>query len=99
MHVNIVHYLSYCIISLQVSPNKASKMSYIQAQELVRFDADGRAELQENTLRAVLESDEARNRPVAIISVSGAYRRGKSFLLNFMRRYLEAKVLNVEIVN
>merc|ERR1712142_53508 len=33
---------------------------------------------------------EIRDKPICIISVAGAFRKGKSFLLNFMLRYLEA---------
>ncbi|XP_043232542.1 uncharacterized protein LOC122386895 [Amphibalanus amphitrite] len=47
--------------------------------------------LKEEVLRAFLESDDVSDKPVAVISVAGAFRTGKSFLLNEMSRYLTAK--------
>ena len=39
-------------------------------------------------LKEVLFHPEVENRPVVIVSVAGAFRKGKSFLLDFMLRYL-----------
>ena len=39
-------------------------------------------------LKSVLLHPEVANRPVVIVSVAGAFRKGKSFLLDFMLRYL-----------
>ena len=40
-------------------------------------------------LRQVLFHPDVENRPVVIVSVAGAFRKGKSFLLDFMLRYLK----------
>lgn len=40
----------------------------------------------------ILEADNIRDRNVAIISIAGAFRKGKSFLLNFFLKYLYAQV-------
>jgi len=45
--------------------------------------------LDENALNDILNKDNIKDKPVCIISVAGAFRKGKSFLLNFMLRYLE----------
>ncbi|KAF4530397.1 hypothetical protein B566_EDAN017175 [Ephemera danica] len=47
--------------------------------------------LHEDVLKKVLESKEAKNRSVAVISIAGKLRKGKSFFLNFVLRYLKAK--------
>ncbi|KAF4529094.1 hypothetical protein B566_EDAN014615, partial [Ephemera danica] len=53
---------------------------------------DGKMILHEEVAKKVLESVEAKNRPVAIISIAGMFRKGKSFFLNFVLRYLKSKV-------
>lgn len=45
-----------------------------------------------NDLKQILECDEIRDRDIAVISIAGAFRKGKSFLLNFFIRYLDAEV-------
>uniref|UniRef100_A0A7E4W6Q6 GB1/RHD3-type G domain-containing protein n=1 Tax=Panagrellus redivivus TaxID=6233 RepID=A0A7E4W6Q6_PANRE len=46
--------------------------------------------LNENALNAVLGHREIANKKIVIISVAGAFRKGKSFLLNFFLEYLYA---------
>ena len=49
--------------------------------------------LNEDLLEEVLISDErVRDKKVVVISVAGAFRKGKSFLLDFFLRYLDRKV-------
>lgn len=47
-----------------------------------------------NELKGILETDAIKNRNVSVISLAGAFRQGKSFLLNFFLRYLYARVSN-----
>jgi len=48
-------------------------------------------ELDENAISSILLQKNVLNLPVVVISVAGAFRKGKSFLLNFFLRYLTAK--------
>lgn len=49
-------------------------------------------QLQLQELKHILEADDIKDRDCAIISIAGAFRKGKSFLLNFFLKYLYAKV-------
>lgn len=48
--------------------------------------------LDEDALTDVLLQEHVKDRYVVIVSVAGAFRKGKSFLLDFFLRYLYAKV-------
>ncbi|KAF4519052.1 hypothetical protein B566_EDAN001638, partial [Ephemera danica] len=62
----------------------------MEALQLVKFSDDGsKVELNHTTLEKALHH--VRDHRVVIVSVVGAYRRGKSFLLNFLLRYLKAQ--------
>lgn len=45
-------------------------------------------ELDEVALSRILLAEEVRDREVVAISVAGAFRKGKSFLMDFMLRYM-----------
>lgn len=51
-----------------------------------------RYELDEKALESVLLRPDVRNLPVVVVSVAGAFRGGKSFILDFFLRYLKAPV-------
>eukprot|EP00092_Neocalanus_flemingeri_P035139 GFUD01038241.1.p1 GENE.GFUD01038241.1~~GFUD01038241.1.p1 ORF type:complete len:544 (+),score=116.82 GFUD01038241.1:56-1687(+) len=60
--------------------------------QIVKIDDESETHnfiLDEEALNEILGRDEIRDKPICIISVAGAFRKGKSFLLNFMLRYLE----------
>ncbi|XP_065575255.1 atlastin-2-like isoform X2 [Artemia franciscana] len=59
------------------------------AVQIVRVNEDHTFSLDEEALAEVLNQEYCRDKPLAIISVAGAFRKGKSFLLDFMLRYLK----------
>lgn len=52
-------------------------------------------ELNEDVLNEILLRNDIKDKKVVVVSVAGAFRKGKSFLLNFMLRYLEAEVIPI----
>ena len=43
-------------------------------------------------LKEILLSEKVKNRKVVVVSVAGAFRKGKSFLLDYLLRFLTNKV-------
>lgn len=52
-------------------------------------DIDGNLQFRPENLKKLLDPDILKDIPVAIISIAGALRMGKSFLLNLLQRYLK----------
>ncbi|XP_078337258.1 atlastin-3-like isoform X2 [Crassostrea virginica] len=75
-------------------PSSADKGEPLRVFNLVSKIVDGKVvhqlELNENNLKKILLHPEVKDRPVAIVSVAGALRKGKSFLLGFLLKYLQA---------
>ncbi|RZB39306.1 atlastin-like [Asbolus verrucosus] len=62
-----------------------------EAVQIIIFNGDGTIMLNKKALYHILMKDEIRDRHVSVISVTGVFRQGKSFLLNFFIRYLQVK--------
>ena len=56
--------------------------------QLIQIDDQGSLVVLADVLRDIIEQNDAEDNPVVLISVVGAQRTGKSFLLNWLLRYL-----------
>ena len=56
-------------------------------------------ELDIKSLGEILLQEEFVNKKVVVVSVAGAFRKGKSFLLDFYLRYLERGVSKIQKLN
>ena len=65
-------------------PPKRCVIPILNVTERNTYELDLRA------LRAVLSREEVANLPCIVISIAGAFRKGKSFLINFFIKYLRA---------
>ncbi|VEN57479.1 unnamed protein product [Callosobruchus maculatus] len=68
-------------------------MTKPHAVPIVVTNEDHSFRLDEEALKKVLMRDELKDRYVVVISVAGAFRHGKSFLLDFFLRYMNAKYI------
>lgn len=65
--------------------------------QVVLAHPDHTFELDEDALSEILLHDDVKDRNVVVVSVAGAFRKGKSFLLDFFLRYMNSKVSKIEL--
>ncbi len=61
-------------------------------QIVVADEEEHSFELQEEALERLLLQEEVQDLHVVVVSVAGAFRKGKSFLLDFMLRFMYRQV-------
>ncbi|PZC76803.1 hypothetical protein B5X24_HaOG204120 [Helicoverpa armigera] len=66
-----------------------AKLSSGHGIQVVSPNEDHTFQLNESELQELLLREDLKDRPVVLVSVAGAYRKGKSFLLDFFLRYLD----------
>lgn len=74
------------------SPADIKKAMSGHAIPIVVTTEDHAFKLDEPAISKILLRNDIRDRNVVVISVAGAFRKGKSFLLDFFLRYLYSKV-------
>lgn len=67
--------------------------------QIVLADEDHNFTLDEDALKSVLLQPEIRDKKVVVISVAGAFRKGKSFLLDFFLRYEQHTVSSLVVID
>lgn len=68
-------------------------------QIVLAHEDDHNFELDEEALEQILLQEHIRDLNIVVVSVAGAFRKGKSFLLDFMLRYMYNKVNSVFKLN
>jgi atlastin len=63
-----------------------------RAIQVILANDDHSFELDEAALEDILMQDHVKDRHVVVVSVAGAFRKGKSFLLDFFLRYMNSQV-------
>lgn len=56
--------------------------------QIISVDQDGIIQLHKENLQNILLASNVKDKAVAVVSINGAARKGKSFLMNFLLRYL-----------
>lgn len=60
--------------------------------QIVLAKEDHTFELDEEALASIVCQDHVKDKHIAVVSVAGAFRKGKSFLLDFLLRFLKSNV-------
>lgn len=63
------------------------------AVQIILSKPDHKFELDEEALESLLLQPDVKDRHIVVVSVAGAFRKGKSFILDFFLRYMKSKVL------
>uniref|UniRef100_A0A224YK08 Atlastin 2 n=1 Tax=Rhipicephalus zambeziensis TaxID=60191 RepID=A0A224YK08_9ACAR len=58
--------------------------------EIVSIGQDHTVQLNREELERILLAPNVKDKPVAVVSIMGTFRQGKSFLMNFLLRYLRS---------
>ncbi|XP_006617292.1 atlastin [Apis dorsata] len=79
-------------LSMNSQDNNTSDLGH--PVQIVLAHPDHSFELNEEALSKILLEDDIKDRSVVVVSVAGAFRKGKSFLLDFFLRYMNSKYNN-----
>jgi len=75
------------------SENMSENVPRGEAIHVVSLNAEDHTfTLNEDALRSILMRDYVKDKHVVVVSIAGAFRKGKSFMLSLFIRYLQAQV-------
>ncbi|XP_047994039.1 atlastin [Leguminivora glycinivorella] len=77
--------------ALQQKPTPPPAATGPRGVQVVNTGPDHTFILDEEALKELLHDEDIRERAVVVVSVAGAFRKGKSFLLDFFLRYMHHK--------
>lgn len=80
------------IIFFSDNLNNDEPLQIIATSEERNGDILHELKLNDENLRRIMLHPDVKDNAVMIVSIAGALRKGKSFLLGFFLKYLEAKV-------
>lgn len=69
-------------------PSSEQKNIPTKSVNIVTFDGNQKINFNDNALSKILLHPEVRDRTVVVIAISGAFRKGKSFLLDYLLRFM-----------
>ncbi len=58
--------------------------------QIIEFEDNAKVKFNKEVLEEILNQENVKDLPIVILSIVGAYRKGKSFLLSWVIRYLLA---------
>lgn len=89
---SILHLFFSFFFFLVVKDDALEKFKSGRPVQIISFKEDHVFELDEEALESILLQDHVKDRHIVVVSVAGAFRKGKSFLLDFFLRYMRSKV-------
>lgn len=88
----IIRLTCSCFLFFQVGKDTTTQSLGARPVPVVVATESHSFELDEKALEDILLHESVRDKKVAVVSVAGAFRKGKSFLLDFFLRYLDREV-------
>lgn len=85
-------FYSFSVLSNNTNISFARTMDGHPVPVLVQSEETGNFELDEEALEEVLLNPRIADKYVCVLAVAGAFRKGKSFLLDFLLRYMSSQV-------
>ena len=79
-------------------PEPKPKHNYGVAANILSFDSNG-MNTDDELRESILLHPEVKDRKIVVVSVIGAFRKGKSFLMDYCLRFMYANVSKTLIIN
>lgn len=70
--------------------------SFGKPENILKFSTSNKVEIVLNPITKLLQHEDVKDRKIVVFSIIGAFRKGKSFFLDYCLRYLYANVSKVD---